>query len=268
MIQSTPLINIGKPRVYRYAKTLYKPERPKEIHDKINKFVKENVPHFFLYAKDKENCQVANVNRSFVNQLEKRIINPRINCRKIGLGKIDYRLMVSNPNIECKVNFLKNGKIDEKNTNPLIVKYLEISRSCYYKINYNVINNLHGELLTKSQLRQDLAFKQIVANTKKALSQFGYNEFEIVDILVKFLYDIKSNKYKILLWNCYGDIIYQNLSNHMKLKIKSIQCVDCGEWFNMSINNKKTCRCENCKKEYDKILKKERNRRYYLHKTN
>lgn len=80
--------------------------------------------------------------------------------------------------------------------------------------------------------------------------RFGYNKQEIVDILVKFLYGIKSNKHKMLLWNCYGDIIYQNLSSHIKPKTKSIQCIDCGEWFDVLINNRKSCRCENCRKEY------------------
>jgi len=246
-----------------YAKTLYKPERPKEIHDKIRRFVNSNVPRFFIYAKDKKDCQVADKNQSFVNKLESQIINPKINCRKIGLGKVDYRLMMTNPDIKFRVAFLKNGIIDRKNTDPLIIKYLEISKNCYYKLDYNSLNNLHGDLLSKSELRQNLLFKRIVADTKKELSQFGHNELEITDILVEFLYGIKPNKHKILFWNCYGEIVYQNLSRHIKPKTKSIQCIDCGKWVNVPVNDRRSCRCEECKREYIQILRRAQNQRAY-----
>lgn len=250
--------------VIDYAKTLYKPERPKEIHDKIKEFVKENVPHFFLYAKDKENYQVSERNDSFVNKLEDLIVNPRINMRNLKLDKIDYTLLMNNPDIECKVGFLNNGRLDEKNTNPLIVKYLELSKECYYKIDFT--DNSYSSN-SSSKARQDMKFNKIVKEIKSELLRFGYNKQEIVDILIKFLYGIKSNKHKMLLWNCYGDIIYQNLSSHIQPKTKSIQCIDCGEWFDISINDKKSCRCEDCKNERNKALKKERNRRYYLKKS-
>lgn len=233
--------------VIDYAKTLYKPERPKEIHDKIKEFVKENVPHFFLYAKDKENYQVSERNDSFVNKLEDLIANPRINMRNLKLDKIDYTLLMNNPDIECKVGFLNNGRLDEKNTNPLIVKYLELSKECYYKIDFTDSSYNSN---SSSKARQDMKFNKIVKEIKSELLRFGYNKQEIVDILIKFLYGIKSNKHKMLLWNCYGDIIYQNLSSHIQPKTKSIQCIDCGEWFDVSVNNKKTCRCDSCKKEY------------------
>lgn len=233
--------------VIDYAKTLYKPERPKEIHEKIKEFVKENVPHFFLYAKDKENYQVSERNNSFVNRLEDLVVNPRINMRNLKLDKIDYTLLMNNPDIECRVEFLNNGRLDEKNTNPLIVKYLELSKECYYKIDFT--DNSYSSN-SSSKARQDMKFNKIVKEIKSELLRFGYNNQEIVDILVKFLYGIKSNKHKMLLWNCYGDIIYQNLSKHIKPKTKSIQCIDCGEWFDVLINNRKSCRCEDCKKEY------------------
>lgn len=233
--------------VIDYAKTLYKPKRPKEIHDKIKEFVKENVPHFFLYAKDKENYQVSERNDSFVNKLENLIVNPRINMRNLKLGKIDYTLLMNNPDIECKVGFLNNGRLDEKNTNPLIINYLELSKECYYKIDFT--DNSYSSN-SSSKARQDMKFNKIVKEIKSELLRFGYNKQEIVDILIKFLYGIKSNKHKMLLWNCYGDIIYQNLSNNIQPKTKSIQCIDCGEWFDVSVNNKKTCRCDSCKKEY------------------
>ncbi len=247
-----------------YAKTLYKPERPKEIHDKIKEFVKENVPHFFLYAKDKESHQVADYNKSFVNKLEGLIINPRINMRSLKLDKIDYTLLMNNPDIDCKVSFLNNGRLDEKNTNPLIVKYLELSKNCYIGIDFT---NKYYDSNSFSKARQYVKFGKIVKRVKEELLQFGYNEQELTDILVKFLYGVKSNKHKTLLWNCYGDIIYQSLIKHVKPRTQSIQCIDCGEWVDVSVNDRRTCRCGECKKEHNNILGRKRIKKYRAKNT-
>src|SRR5690606_5612403 len=57
--------------VIDYAKTLYKPVRPKEIDNVIKKYTKAKLPHFFIYAKDKSKKQVENVNDSLVNKFDK-----------------------------------------------------------------------------------------------------------------------------------------------------------------------------------------------------
>ena len=149
--------------VIDYAKTLYKPERPKHIHDKITAFTKENVPHFFVYAKDKTDYQVEDVNESFVNKLDYKIINPRINSRSIGLKSIDYKMMVSNPDIECRAVFNKYGKINEELSDPMIVKYFELNNKYHFKVNMECSDVLRGELLNNAQLKQDLFFKRIAS---------------------------------------------------------------------------------------------------------
>jgi len=240
--------------VIDYAKTLYKPKRPKHIDRKIKEFIKENIPHFFIYAKDKKISQVAEKNDSFVNKLEDKIVNPRISCRKLKLGKIDYKLLMNNPDIDVKMNIMKNGMVDKKNTDPLILKYLELSKNHYKKFDYEI----------KDNPKRWCAYNKVIKDTKKELAEFGYDEAEIVDILIYYLYHISHNKHKSLLWNCYGNVIYENLSKHMKLEMRDVQCVDCGKWFQASVKNKRACRCDVCKEENDKVLRKERNRRYYL----
>lgn len=44
---------------------------------------------------------------------------------------------------------------------------------------------------------------------------------------------------------------------------KTIICVDCGKEFEVNALNNKTCRCENCQVEHEKIMKSNRNKRYY-----
>ena len=117
--------------VIDFAKTLYKPEFPKDIAKDIQNFTKKRVPYFFVYAKDKELTQVEPINNSIVNKLDKLIPNVRINTRKIALGQIDYKLLMHDVNTE----------IDEK----LIEKYKKLNNTYHFKVSMKdeYQNNLH-----------------------------------------------------------------------------------------------------------------------------
>ena len=248
--------------VIDYAKTLYKPQRPKNIHEQIIAHTKSNVPHFFLFAKDKEDWQVNNLNESFVNKLNGIIPNPRINCRGLKLGEIDYKLLMHNPEIDCEVAFTDKGKLVKEKTNPIIVKYCELSSKYHFQINniMYVDETFSSGVLIKSQIRDNLKYKNISNEIKTELLQYGYTEDDITDILVKYLYGIKKSKHKVALWLCYGDYIYKNLQQHFKPQTKSIQCVDCGEWIDVSTKDNRTCRCPKCYTEYRKNRKLEAQR--------
>ena len=253
--------------VIDYAKTLYKPERPGYIHDKITGFTNNKLPHFFTYAKDKTDDQVEDVNNSFVNKLEIKIVNPRINSRSIGLKPIDYTNLVSNPDIECRVEFNKNGRINEDLSDPMIVKYYELNQQYHFKVNMECAELTRGDLLGNTQYKQDLFFKKIANEIRFELSQFGYSESEVVDILVKLLYYVKPSKHKSVLWFCYGKYIFENIERNMKPKTKVVQCVDCGKWIEVDIkNNKDEYRCEECQdirdKDLNRIASRERMKRY------
>ena len=243
--------------VIDYAKTLYKPEFPKHISSEIKEFTNKKLPHFFVYAKDKEEKQVEVINRSFVNKLDSKIQNPRINCRSIGLKPIDYKVMVSNPDIECKVVFNKNGKINKDLSDPMIVKYCELNQKYHFKINMECADTTNVELLSKSAIRQELYCQTIAKEIRFELSQFGYSDLEISDILVKFLYHVKPSKHKSALWFCYGKYIFDNIERHIKSKLKTIQCVDCGKWFEVNVKDTKARRCDECQKEYRNNYQKE-----------
>lgn len=244
--------------VIDYAKTLYKPERPREVHDEITSFTKGNVPHFFVYAKDKTDSQVEKINYSFVNKLDYKIINPKINSRNIGLKHINYKMMVSNPDINCNVHFNKNGKINKELSDPMIVKYFELNNKYHFKINMECMDMPKDSQLNNSQLKEIIFFNKVGNEIKHELSKFGYTESEISDILVKLLYHIKPSSHKSVLWFCYGKYIVENIKNHFSLKTKTIQCVDCGEWINVNIKDNETCRCEECYSEYRKKYKAEK----------
>lgn len=237
--------------VIDYAKTLYKPEFPKHISQEIKIFTNKNLPHFFVYAKDKKEEQVELNNNSLVNKFDYKIKNPRINCRGIGLNKIDYKILVNNPDIQCNAVFEKNGRINEQLSDPLIVKYYELNQKYHFKVNMECADNVSNELLSKSAIRQELYYQRIASEVKEELSKFGYTDSEVSDILVKLLYYVKPSKHKSVLWFCYGKQIFENIERNMRPKTKVIQCVDCGKWEEVDIKANKSYRCKDCQDKAD-----------------
>jgi len=247
--------------VIDYAKTLYKPIRPKDIHEKIIKYTNLSLPSFFKYAKDKKDWQVSALNNSFVNKLENVVPSPRINCRKLGLDAIDYRLMMSNPDIEFRFSMTDKGKIIKEETDPLILKYNEMNQKYGFIVKQDherIENTYHGDVLKDYQLKQDLVYKRVIDESKECFSSYGYTDQEITDILVKYLYGIRNNKHKTILWACYGDVILDNLKKHFKSQTRDVQCVDCGEWISVNVKATKAIRCEECYSEYRKKYKAEK----------
>lgn len=218
-----------------YAKTLYKPERPKDIDKAIGAFTGKKVPYFFIYAKDKECDKVERINNSIVNKLDSLIPNPRINTRKIGLNPIDYKLLMHNVNIEIDENFIE--------------KYNELNNTYHFKVSM------------KDEFQNNLRY--LACEIREEFSKFGYTDEEITDMLVKHLYEKKNRKMKELLWFCYGKNIVDNLKHNCTIhKTKLIQCVDCGEWIEIDSNNVKTCRCNKCEKTHVRELRRLQTRRY------
>ena len=197
-----------------------------------------------------------------VNKLNSKIVNPRINSRSIGLKQIDYTKLVNNPDIECRVVFNKNGKINEELSDPMIVKYYQLNQQYHFKVNMECTEITRGDLLSNTQYKQDLFFKRIANEIRFELSQFGYSESEIVDILVKLLYHIKPSKHKSVLWFCYGKYIFENIEKNIKSKTKVVQCVDCGEWIEIDIKDNETCRCKECYTEYRRMCVRDNMKKY------
>lgn len=239
----------------RYAKTLYKPTRPDDMNEEINSYTNQRLPHFFKYAKDKSNRQIVDTNQSFVNKLESIIPNPRINFTKLNIEKIDYTKLMHDPDIEFDLAFKGNGKIEENETDPLIVAYCNFDRKYYLAIDSSLSSNKVN--VSESYARAQLKHRRIRDEIRESLSQFGYAEEEIVDILVKYLYGHNRNN-KSALWLCYGDVICKNLTdNKLKKKKKDVQCVNCGEWFEASIKDTRRTMCASCRKEYRNNYQKE-----------
>lgn len=224
--------------VIDFAKTLYKPEFPDTIGEEIKEFTNEKLPAFFEYAKDKDKSQVCERNDSFVNKLYSRIPNKAINTKGMELGEFKYEKMMNDVNTICS-----------KEVSNL---YDELSKKYRYMVNMKdeYIDNLH---FVAQQIREQF-------------STLGYSDDTITDMLIDYLYG-NEKRWKQLLWFCYGNNIVQNLKRNIKKKsTKFIQCVDCGEWIEVDINNVKTCRCSECNVLHNRELRRLQTQRYRQNK--
>jgi hypothetical protein len=215
--------------VIDYAKTLFMPKRPDHVNKIISSYIKAKVPHFFVYAKDKELNNVEELNDSTVNKFEDIIINKRINFVKVA-GKFDYKMLMKR----------KNVKLDED----IINEYIRLDRSKKWLMRKQDNLKTDHKLYVYNQIRSDLL-------------KINDDIEHVVDVLVRHLYSEKKSRFKETLWWSFGDVLLNNLKNNIK---DTKQCECCGERIMLSANTKKYC--EKCAKEKEKIRKREWKRKH------
>lgn len=172
------------------------------------------LPHFFKYAKDKEDKQVNEINNSTVNMLEDIIPNKSIQFKKVA-GECDYKLFMKDVNVAVDLEITD--------------KFTDINRrKC---------------VMTKFEGFNDDGFNQYL---KKELSKFNTDESYISDVLVKHFFE-KDSAFKSTLWECYGEFIYENLL----LNIGNTFCCErCSE--RVDKKKEKQIYCDSCAKEIDR----------------
>lgn len=242
-----------------YAKTLFKPERPKEVNELIKRYTKAKTPYFFRYAKDKE--YVANPDQYKASQVEK-INNSVMNkiCAAIkennqmfkplnGLAPLDYTMMILN-----------------EYSNEDINKTFDIWNKKYG-------NNIHFDDNDDTD-RNNLG--EVAKEVKKDLLAIDNDPDNVLDSLVMFLYSKPSTRKKKLLWYVFGDMLYARISSKLSDKgyctkcgrrseklingwcepctlsdgVKPVRCKTCGKEFYVPVTNNKTNYCNDCKIEY------------------
>ena len=227
-----------------YAKTLYKPKRPLGLNKKIRKYTKSKLPNFFIYAKNKTSNQVEKVNNSTVNMLQSMIPDTRINFKSIGLNKFDYKMLMSVDKIDIKTD----------DAISIIDKYNELDLKKYFVLNKNENNN--------DKIKNILYMYKVI---REDILSINNNQRYVVDVLVEYLYKNKKSNYKTTLWSSFGDIIFENITNNINVKLSKgyIQCNSCNKLIIPTNNRQKFC--EICFKEirnkYQKdLMRKIRNK--------
>lgn len=208
-----------------YAKTLFKPTVPNNVKELIHLYTKCKTPYFFKYAKDKDSTQVEPINNSAVNQLEKIILNRKLYFSPKQFQPLDYRKMMSNPNID----------IDPE----VIRMYLNLNK--LYRFQLRVESDFDNT--TNIAYLSNRIINDLTMNT--------YTPMEVSDMIIKYLYTTKDSPYKEMLWFCFGKYIVANLDNHLLHSLNV--CKKCGKRFEPRFYNQKYC--DSCGHTYVKVKK-------------
>jgi hypothetical protein len=130
------------------------------------------------------------------------------------------------------------------------------------EVNEKIINKYkeldlkkHFMLSKKSDEEQPDNMVYLYQKIRKKILKTNKDARYVTDILIKYLYEQKQSNHKTTLWECFGDIIVENLKNNVKSK--NTYCEVCGVLIEQTNNKKKYC--DKCAKE----IKNEQNKNYY-----
>lgn len=182
-------------------------ERPEVIDVQIKEAIHGKVPHFFIYAKNRTEEQVAATTDSLVNKLESKIIRTKLSFKATNLGKLNYHYLMNNEDVT----------IDPEITD----KYEKICRKYHFRLN-----------IKPEESDKPLNLDAVVVNIMKEMLAVNpaYSFSEITDMLVKYLYCERKNvKNKDMFWQVFGWEVFKNLKN--KVPKDSKQCEYCGKRF-------------------------------------
>lgn len=216
-------------QVIDYAKTLWKTEPPKEINDIIKSYTRANLPHFFIYAKDKKTYQVEPENDSTMNRISKQFPRSRLKYSKT-IGDFDWRMLL---NQDVDYTIRENAKVIELYN--------------YWTKNQNRFSYGEDEHIKEDDLYKYHCIRQDIIDKAEASIDF------IVNSLVAYAYTVKTENNKKLLWACFGWDIVRNLERNVQGRV----CKVCGQRFQPR-DTRQVCCCEECTKTLDNQKRMER----------
>lgn len=226
-----------------YAKTLYKPEIPKNILQKYKVYSGKKVPHFFMYAKNKTTKQVEELGQCNIDRITNVVKSNRIVFKDL-LGKYSYKMLMNNPDVDCKTD----------KSNEILELYRELENT-----NLRKLSHVDFSVLDIDEKKR--ALLQLEFDTNKQRSMFidiiGESKEYITDVLVKLLQDDVN---KDTLWRLFGEVIYCNLEKNLK-NTKICQC--CKQRFEyIQKKGKPPVYCDECSSKRELEMAKNRMRKH------
>lgn len=200
--------------VIDYAKTLWLPERPKHIDKIIKRYTKSSVPHFFIYAKDKDDTQVEQTNESTMNRISDSIPDARVKYNK-NIGKFDWRMLI---NSDVDYTIREDSEV---------VKYYNYWLRNRSKFNDELDNIKDGDDYISRRVREEI------------LAASGEDLPYVVNSLVAYAYTVKKSSNRKMLWACFGWDMVRNLERNLA-GIGKI-CPICGKRFKPRDELQKYC---------------------------
>ncbi len=213
-----------------FAKTLYKPDIPKNIISKYKIYSGKKVPHFFIYAKNKKGYQVEKIGNCNIDRISGIARANRIVFKDL-LGKYSYKTLMNNPEISIEAEIVDR----------IVQLYRDVEAVNLRKLS-------HMDFSTLDYDDKKRALLQIEFDSNKQREMFvkliGEPVADIADILIKELQDDVN---KDTLWRLFGDVIYSNIVRNLSsTKI----CIKCKDRFLATNNRAKYC--ENCYREVNR----------------
>lgn len=210
------------------AKTSYFPTRPEHVNIIIKKHLKNKLPSFFIYAKDKDEGNVEYSNNSTVNRLKKIIPDKRINFKKVS-GELDYKMLMKTETVD----------LDYK----IIETYTTLDRNKKWLMSQKEDIKSHDKLYIYKYIKDEI----LKINSDKEY---------VTDVLVHYLYVCKESKNKTTLWESFGDTIVENLKGNLNI---AEECCDCGGRFKQT--RQRQVICDGCQEERNKVNARLRKRK-------
>lgn len=198
-----------------YAKTLYKSKTPKEWEERIRNITNVKVPAFFEYAKGKAQNQIAPRNNSCVNRLYYMIHKYKFRFSAKELGTFNYKALMHNPDIEWN-----------EYCESVIQKWKDIT----HYVSYRIVMGTDVETSNVNYIMRDIM---------NQMSEMCSDKVYLVDILVKYLFGLHSTKRKNVFWNCYADVVLDNLKANVEPE--TILCERCGKRISPENGRQKFC---------------------------
>lgn len=199
-----------------YAKTLFKPTRPDFVNEILKHYHKMKVPNFFVYAKNKTKSQVEDSTDSTMNRIVKEIKDNKLMFNSIkNLESLNYLMLLRNK--ECNYS------------NEILDKIYDVENRKYG-------NNLHIDTDNSNKNNINEISKQV----KEKLLAVEPNVYNIIQSLVKHLYEKKCSRKKKLLWYMYGDELLSNLKNNVDSNTEV--CQQCGKRIEIGTSVRGKCR--------------------------
>lgn len=212
--------------VIDYAKTLWKPDKSKEMEVFLKQYTRKKLPFFFKYIPDKhkEEKNLEKINNSVINRLTYLVKDNRVVFKAKNCGEFDYTTMLKNKNIDTST---------------------EISKSVINTFNYW---NMNKKFIKHEDDKTEINFKNEYIKKRIGMKLDGIDD--VVDVLVKHYYEDIKGKNKRALWDVYGDIILERIKDNIPKN--SEVCDVCGKRFVKENPNQKTC-----SKECYKIIRRD-----------
>ena len=217
-------------QVIDYAKTLWLSEPPEDIEKLMKSYTKNKLPAFFEFAKDKSKDQVEKSNDSTMNRISKSIPSSRISyCKTI--SKFDYRMLMNQ-----KEEFTISSDSE-------IIKTYNYWNTHQYLFNSTTEDRVNKE---ETYMYQQIREK-VLKSTEKSLDY-------VINTLVTYLYTVRPNSKKKILWGAFGREIVGNLKVNTANLGKI--CPQCGKRFKTEKDSQVYCG-EKCFRESRKRKSKE-----------